>query len=185
MDETRRTNLLYNRKLAAAVLAVAVVLSVFLGGGRGLKNARADVYGIYANGVDGDGIGIAKDLSARFAAAEKLWNLTVKHGLSVPELQEAIANYRAAGTMTQTAAANGALDTAAYAAYNLLQADTVPEADRRSAGSLYNEINSRGNMIRNDGYNAAALEFNEKTLSGFPAGLLAGLWGIEELELFR
>ena len=185
MDQTsKKTRFLYNRGLAGVVLAAAIVLSILIGGGRGLKNARADVMQIYSNGVEGDGVGIRKDLSARFLAAEKLLTLAQKNDVDASALAEVLAAYSGQEDLSAAYEVNALLDAAVYPVYNALLNEQVSQADQKAAQSLYNEISSRGNMIKNDGYNASAAEFND-TLHSFPANLLAGIWGVDELELFR
>lgn len=185
MEDTKKLGLKYNRKIAVAVLIIIAIFSIWFSGSRGLENARNDIIDIYNNGVDNDGVGIKKDLSVRISAADKLATLAEKYTIDVSSLKNIIDEIENAGNLSEVAEYNSELDVAVYEVYNAINNSDAGEADMKSARSLYNEISSRGNMIKNDGYNTAALEFNQNTLKRFPANIIAKLGGIDELEIFR
>lgn len=185
MEDGKKLGLKYNRKLAVIVLIIVVLFSIWFAGGRGLENAREAVIEIYNNGVDNDGVGIKKDLSVRTSAADKLSVLAEKNFVDASELKNVVVQIENASDLGDVVRWNSKLDVEAYEVYNAINNSDASDADLKSANSLYNEISSRGNMIKNDGYNAAAIKFNQNTLKSFPANLIAKLKGIDELEIFR
>lgn len=188
MAEEKRTlrDFFDNRTVASVICVIAVLLSIWLGGGRGLINERNAVEDIYYNGVNKDGVSIQKDITVRFQAAGKLAVLAEKYSVDAAELIKMEKKYESAAGISANAEANEGLDSAVYAVYNgLMNNSQISEADKKSAQSLYNEINSRGNMIKNDGYNAEAQRFNSETLGAFPANIIAMVRGVKKLELFR
>ena len=56
-------------RAALGIMAGMIAVAVLLGGGRSLRALRSDVEAVFWNGADGDGIGIASDLSKNSADA--------------------------------------------------------------------------------------------------------------------
>ncbi|MGI5971058.1 MAG: hypothetical protein ACOX7P_04965 [Oscillospiraceae bacterium] len=170
---------------AWVILVVAAVLCIIFGGGRSLKNERSRIEDVFYNGVKGDGISIAGDMNKRATVAEKLASLADNYGVATQALESAIKSCKESGGPSELAEGNAALEKAVFSVYNALANADLTKADQKSARSLYDEFNSRGNTMKNDGYNALAEKFNTKTIREFPAGIIARIRRIKPLALFR
>ena len=179
---------LQNPRVAAVVMAVLIVLSLFLGGGRSLRSLRGDVEEIFWNGEDGDGICVASDLSKNRDDARNL--LTVAREYDLPgdvlgALEDAVAAADAAGRdMAALHAAGTEISRAVTDVYEALGRLSLSERDESYRQDLYHSVMARCDTMRRDAYNVQAQAFNE-VLDGFPAGLLASIASVAPAPLFR
>ena len=162
-------------RLATVIMAIMIALAVILGSGRSLRALRADVEEIFWNGVSGDGIGVASDLSRNRDDAYNL--LSVARGYAVDSallsaLENAVADFDAAGSDIEALFdANTALTGAVTDLYEAMGRQSLSDRDESYRQSLYYNILARNDTMSRDGYNTAALEFNQ-LLDRFPASLL-------------
>lgn len=179
-----------NRTLAWIVLAVVVLLSISLSGGTALRKSRAEVMDVFHYGVNNDSLCIYNDLQARVECA---FNLASTAGRYETIAQDAIASAEEAAQELSAVgrddvgalySKNTALTRAVETLYTELENAPLSDSDATFALAQYKEFSSRGLTITRDGYNARAEEFN-RTLSAFPANLVATLSGVRELALFR
>ena len=177
------------RPWAARVIAVALALAAVFGlGGAKLAAYHSSVEAQYTQGVRGDGMGIASDLQARGNAAANI--ITLGEAL-LGENDPLVLNARAALDALQAEsmpsaqyAANLQLGVAVDALYQQLTAVAAGQGKGETLSTPWSEFLSRQSIIEHDGYNEAARRYND-TVSGFPAGLIGALWGVQEVELFQ
>lgn len=175
---------------AALFLAVLALLSVFGIGGARLKGQYQNTLEIYTSLVDEYGNGIQTDFVAQTDAAASL----IRVCESVLGAGNADVSAAAAALQdwndTPTAPAaqyaqNQKLYGAVVTAYNAAR-NAADSAQRDQLDGLHARFTSPQTTIdrvaAND-YNPAAQTYN-RTAGAFPANLVAGLWGIGELELF-
>lgn len=163
-----------NRRLAAIVLAVAVLLGVFGIGGmkaRGVARAAQEAYAQ----------SIANDLALRAAAAQNIVEVGAaalgENAVSVQSARTALAALDDANGPAAAYMANAGLT----ASIGMLYEETRKAAGGEKGGVLqtqWSEFLSRGDII-----DRAAPTYNEqaraaqKKLSGFPASLISALAG--------
>lgn len=175
-------------RAALGIMAGMIAVAVLLGGGRSLRALRSDVEAVFWNGADGDGIGIASDLSKNSADAINL--LSVARGYDVASdaldgLQSAVDAMDAAGRdISGLYAANTELTRSAAALYEDLGRQPLSERDEGYRQSLYHNILSRNDTMGRDPYNEQALAFNQ-ALKRFPANLLGAVTFVQPAPLFR
>ncbi len=175
-------------RLAAVIMIAMIALAVVIGGGRSLRSLRAGVEDIFWNGMAGDGIGVASDLSRNRSDAYNL--LSVARGYPVDSallasLEEAVAAFDAAGDDIEALFdANAQMTDAVAGLYEALGRQQLSERDEGYRQSLYYNIQARNDTMSRDGYNTAALEFNRQ-LGRFPARLLGRLASVSPAPLAR
>lgn len=175
-------------RLATVIMAIMIALAVILGSGRSLRALRADVEEIFWNGVSGDGIGVASDLSRNRDDAYNL--LSVARGYAVDSallsaLENAVADFDAAGSDIEALFdANTALTGAVTDLYEAMGRQSLSDRDESYRQSLYYNILARNDTMSRDGYNTAALEFNQ-LLDRFPASLLRRFTSVSPAPLVR
>ncbi len=160
-----------------------------LAGGRGSLAALREEAGIvFSVGARGDGIGIQSDLNERAAAA---YNMVVIARKYLPEenalIRNALAEREAlskAVSVKEKSRANKALSVAVKDLYDALCNMALSDVDSKYPQALYTEFQSGADRISHDPYNVKAAGFN-KTLTAFPASVLAALTGIKPLDLFE
>ena len=175
-------------RFATAVMAVMIVLAIVLGSGRSLRALRRDVEEIFWNGVSGDGIGVASDLSKNRDDAYNL--LSVARGYPVNSsvldaLDAAVQACDQAGQdIDALLTANTALTHAVTDVYEALGRQSLSERDESYRQSLYYNVLARNDTMSRDGYNTAALQFNH-TLERFPTNLLCMISPVSPAPLAR
>ncbi|NLG25703.1 MAG: hypothetical protein GX558_10130 [Clostridiales bacterium] len=182
-----------NRPLAVAALAIAVLVSVVISGGGALRDERAAVERVfYADR------GVNADLTVRAEAAYNLASLAGRNGLNAPTIDavsQAIAALQAAGSIAGKYEADQALTRAVEDLYTEMENAGLSVSDASFARKQYTNWKSSGMTIAHSvdevgakepgrGYNEKAGQFN-RTLQGFPAGLIGALTGVGPLELYR
>lgn len=190
------------KRSGAALVALALVLvSVFVVGGFKLKGQYNAVQEMYLSGKDADGYSynISERLQARTDTAANI--ITVgrqvlgEEDARVAQAQTALEELKTARKEEGPAgqfAANSALGAAVDSLYQAASADGDDakfdslQTQWSAFLSCQDQIDHMANntMIKGqEAYNDVAAAYNE-TAAGFPAGVLANLWGCGEVELF-
>lgn len=176
--------------VAALVLVVLALVSVFGIGGLKLKGNYAKVQALYTTATNEYGDGIQTDLAAQADAAASLIRLAGRIlGEDEPTVAQANAALDGWNTAEATPAAQYQANQTLYAAVGdtytaaSLQADTD---QRNQLDALYAEFTSRQALVEraaaND-YNPAAEAYN-RTTAAFPGNLIGGVWGVGHADLF-
>lgn len=187
---------LRTRAVAGLLCAVMAVGSVAGIGGAKLAAQSRDVVNSYTTGIAEDvkyneELTVAKQLTARENAAANILtsagNVLGTNGAEYTAAKaalEAFQQSRAEGfAPARQYAANEALGAAVDMLYNAMKLQ-APESEKMgTVQNQYSAFNQAQRMLGSLGYNAAAQAYN-RTAEGFPAGLIAVLWGIGEVELF-
>lgn len=180
--------------LAAAVLAAGVVGI----GGAKLRARANEAAGWYTVGAPGDnGYNLNEELTLRANTAANV----ITTALNTPGLgaeagavtaaqaaldgftacQEALAGGGAG--MSEMYRANEALGTAIDMLYGEMQALADDPLNMGAVGQQYGQFNSAGTILGSLHYNEAVTAYQNDT-GGPWAGVLKGLFGIEEVEVF-
>ena len=181
-------NLLQNKNFAACAMVAMIIVGTLAGSHNSLMGIREEAAAVFVVGARGDGIGIQGDLRERYNAAYNLLGIARKY---LPEENILIQSVFAARTAMDAAAsvrgkaeADRALEAAVRDLYDVLSGMSLTEQDAGYRQRLYTDFRARGDTISHDPYNQRAVAFN-RVLSGFPAGLLGSLTGVQALELFE
>ncbi|MCR5552464.1 MAG: LemA family protein [Oscillospiraceae bacterium] len=181
-------NILYNKKLAAAILVIVILGTILLCGGRSLANARARQAQLFYTGTSDDGNSIANDLHVRCESGHNLMTVARRYmEANAPELkalETAVAALEGAAGPSEAFEANYAVTLAADHLYSVLNNMQLTDADKKLVSGQFTEMTSRNQTISHDGYNVKAAEFNE-LLKRFPTNIIAAAGGVAPLELFR
>ena len=178
------------RKNSIAILSMILMMSAgtLIGSHNSLVGLREKAAVVFTTGALGDGVGIQRDLRERENSA---YNMVVIARKYMPEdnalIQNAVGAREAltnASSVKDKAAADRALETAVRDLFDVLNGMALSEQDARYPQRLYTEFRARGDTISRDPYNQGAADFN-RTLAGFPAGILGRLTGVRPLELFQ
>ncbi|HIS84768.1 MAG TPA: hypothetical protein IAB50_04220 [Candidatus Faecivicinus avistercoris] len=179
-----------NRKIAAVVLAVCVLSSVVELGGGSLVRSRASALEVFEEGSD-------PSLSVRFSMDAYLENCAGYARTMAEEFRLRVdsedANAARTLELADIAGGDGDID-ARYAAYAELCAAVeslytnfyaagISEEDAVSFRGAYLNFQGEVNKIEYDDYRAMARAYN-RSLEGFPASIVAGLFGLGELNPF-
>lgn len=165
-----------NQALGAVVLALAVLAGTFGIGGAKLSSAVSKTTASYEETIAGD-------LALRAAAAENIAEVGEAALGADSESVALVRNALSELEKAQTPAEDFAADTGLTAAVGMLY-EEVRKVTGDEKGSVlqtqWSEFLSRGNIIAHSApeYNETARK-TEKKLSGFPAGLIAGLTGLK------
>ena len=178
-----------NRKIAFAVLAVCVLVSVFGLGGMGLARERSKVLNVYDRGTDTT-MSTRHSMDAYLdSAAESARLMASEAGLFLSGGQSQLAEeMEALAEQLDTAA-----DTdARFEAYSAVKtaSDKLYNAVYDAAGDkftnfkkAYDDFWGYDDMIRHDEYHQLAAGYND-LISGFPGGIVARLVGQGALNTF-
>ncbi len=177
-----------NRTIAWAVLAVVVLLSISLSGGKAMKDMRVEAQQVFFDGAQKDGLSINRDLDVRADKAYQLTSIASKYyGASdrvLVEAQQACQQLTDAKDIPDRHAANTRLTRAVEDLYTELEKANLSEDDKQNAYSAYKEVKSRADTISRDMYNSEARKFND-SISRFPANIISDFTGVDELQLFE
>lgn len=178
MIELRLTE---KRKVAWLVLIVVAALSIFISGGVALSNMRSAADESYSGAK-----GILSDLKAKERAAEKM-SIVYKKYDSTGKMTEDLDLTRAVivsnASPREMFVASRALTNASDLLYNEIDSLGMSDEDRMTVVREHAELLSRDDIIGRSGYNEDARAFNE-VINRFPAGLIGGLFGVREMEIF-
>ena len=179
-----------NRALAWAVLGVCALGSIFGLGGHTLAQDQDKLLNVFYEGTDTQettrhsmdayldraaecasvmGSEAQLLLSADNATAQEMIDLS---GI-ISDSDDLTARYDAYCTLQKDA------DTL----YNAIYAADLTDAQRVSFKQAYDDFWGSDKYIKRDSYRSLANEFNSE-LSGFPAGLAAGIWNVDEMDTF-
>jgi len=179
-----------NRTIAWIVLAVCVVVSVFALGGGAVARERSKVLKVFNEGDDPT-LSVRHSMDAYLdSAAESAQIMASEAQLHLgTNATQADAVSQAALTLADDAAG---LDTR-YQAYTQIKSDVeklynsmyaaLDAANFRDFKMAYDNFWGYDDMISRDGYHALARKYNS-LISGFPAGLVAGILGQGTLNTF-
>ena len=173
---------------AVAIVAVVIVLGTLFGVRRSLTQASAVVTEQFYQGTDGSGYGIATDLDKILEFSGNLVTVANKYGSQFSAQAQAVTQARLALDEAEGAAArykaNEALLQAVEALNQAMQDADLADRDEQYRSELYASILSRTTIIAHEAtdYNAQVRSFNQDVLGAFPANLLSGLAGVDQLE---
>ena len=181
----------YNYKLAALILALAVLGSVFIGGGHSLSKKYTKVRETFFSGAEGDGLSIYSDIKERRDSGYNLLTISKRYlsqtseevkalSATIQSLEQAISG----SSISDMYRANEELTGTAEALYRKLSEQALSESDKKLLEAQYANITGNALTISRDGFNAKAQEMND-TLSRFPTNVIAAVNGIHKLDLFR
>lgn len=174
--------------VAVTVLILCVVLGTVLGCWRSCLSLRTQAETLFYSGTEGDGIGVASDLTARRDAARNLVTVALRYlqedDFQVQNTLQAIAQVDGAAEIQQKKEADQQLEEAVLQLNERLKLESLSEADENYRQNLMAEMVARDSTISHDGYNDAAQRYNQ-ILGSLPAGAFGRLFGLEPLELFR
>ena len=177
-----------NRKVAFAVLAVCVLVSVFGFGGIGLSRERGKVLTVYDRGAD-------TSLSTRHSVDAYLDSAAENASLMASEAELRIGASTVGDNVAQLAetVAKEADTNKRYEAYDALKSAVeklynavsgkVTGSDFTNFKVAYDDFNQDCNMIKYDDYGKLAAGYNS-LISGFPGGVVAGITGQGSLNTF-
>lgn len=178
-----------NRKLAWAVLAACVVVSVFLLGGAALSRERGKVLKVFKEGTDSTA-GVRYSMDAYLDTAgdrARVMAGEAERHLGASELTESV-KANAAIVMDDKAG----LDRRS-SAYTTLKDDVETLYDKLSAAVdsdtfkafklAYDDFWGKDDMMKRDEYHTQARGYND-LISGFPGGAVATITGQGSLNPF-
>lgn len=175
-------------RTAASIMVLLILFSFFFGGVRSVKAQSRAVERIFANGADGDGIGVSSDISTRIDASFNL--LTIAHKY-LSEDHPAVAGVIAARNMmlaaesiTDLSEANIYLTEAATVLNEALISEHMTDSDISYRKGIMSELRSSNDRMSHDPYNTRAQKFNDLVRT-FPANLFSKLSGTVQYPLFR
>ncbi len=179
---------LKNRRIAAGVMVLMILLSVLLGAWRSGSRLYGEVETLFYNGEAGNGIGVASDLSQRAEAAVNLI-IVAKRNMDqtdpvILDLEAAVTEVNVAGSLMARFSADNEMAGCMTALYEALGEVALSEKDAGYRSSLYADFTSAAMTMSHDPYNAQAVEYN-RALNTFPGGLLMQLFGFEDAPVFR
>lgn len=185
-------------RAVALALAVAVALVSVAGFGGAKLNARyKDAQSWITTGVQADnGYALGVELSERsYAAANIITTAVNTPGLgedstevvqaraALDEFNRVLSDLAGSGEVHAMYSADMALDAAVDQLYGRMQELAEDPFKMGAVQGQYGNFNSAGTIIGQLAYNEAVEEYNKDT-GGFPANVLKGLLGIQEVELF-
>lgn len=182
---------LRNRKFAVCVMVILILGAALLGMRGSLARLSAEAQTVYQTGSDGLGSLPAYMADCR-TCAEQLLKLGEQYlggdAASVKAVVSCLSRAEAADQPADQYTANQKLVEAAETLYREVKAVSgIDSTDLEKTERLYAELTGNGDRVerltasRRDAYNTAAEAFNNGPLRTFPASLLAGLLGIDEL----
>ena len=179
-------------RAAAGALCAVMVLAAVLGlGGAKLNRQYTAVRDSFVTGAAGDhGYSIWGELNTRANnAANILTTARSEAGVKAEYITgaqnalDAFAQTLEGGSVHELYAADQKLQAAVDLLYADLQANTATPMQMGAVGQQYSEFNNAAFVAGNLPYNEEAAQYN-KMVGSFPANLIAGLWGADQVELF-
>ncbi len=177
-----------NRKVAFAVLAVCVLVSVIGFGGLGLARERGKVLKVYDRGTDAS-LSTRHSVDAYLdSAAENAQLMASEAGLhlkdspaidTVADLAERLASEADTNARFD---AYSALKTAVDKLYDGMY-EAVKGSDFTNFKVAYDNFWENVNMIKYDDYSKLAAKYDD-LISGFPGGVVASITGQGALNTF-
>ena len=174
-----------NSKIASAVLAGAILVSVFGIGALKMSSARRSAEAVFYKGTD-TSLSVNHSLDSYLERAET----------SAVKLAGECERILGEGSAQAVKDAAKELSDAGriadrYSAYKELSRQIqdlwtrvlAKEPDPTEALPFYKDYQSAADLIKNDAYNTYAGDYNGSAGS-FPAGLIAGIYGMDPLDTF-
>ena len=181
---------LENRRIAWAVYAVCAVVSVFCLGGVRMRSDQAKIDAVYYEGTDtalssrhsmdayldraADAAGILAQEGALYLGAEDsqcfLTNRLAQEVREAESISERYDHYLA-------------LIDSVESLYTALEGENLSEKQMVNASMAYGDFKGAVNLVKNDQYHQLAANYNKDT-SGFPAGLIRDMFGLEERNTY-
>ena len=178
-----------NRKLAWVVLVACALGSVVGLGGMHLVRERAAVEKIFYQGIEKGTTRESMDAyldraadCAQVMASEAQLHFGANDAAAL-QMFEALADFGDDDGLDARYAAYTALQSLSDQLYNEFYASGVADADRVNFKRAYDDFWGADKYVRRDAYRTLAREFNN-SLEGFPAGVVAKLWSVDELNSF-
>ena len=176
-----------NRKIAFAVLAICVLVSVFCLGGMGLARERGKVLTVYDRGAD-------TDLSTRHSMDAYLDSSAEAAQLMVSEAELHLSSSQATESVAALAAQVADSDVnARYKAYTDLKTavdklyNAMYEAakgdDFKNFKIAYDDFWGYDDLLKRDEYHKMAAGYNA-LISSFPGGVVASVTGQGALDTY-
>lgn len=190
-EKSWSAGLLENRRVAWIVLAICVLGSVVGLGGAGLARERSQLVDAFYNGVvKGDQTGRSSmdaylDRSAECAQlmySEAQLLLGADNAVA-GEMEQVLADFAENADLDERYAAYTRLQSLADQLYNAIYGAELSDAQRVNFKRAYDDFWGSDKYIRMDPYRELAADFNA-SLRGFPAGLVAKIWGVETMNSF-
>lgn len=182
--------ILNNRRIAWAVLAICVIVSIVGLGGGSLAAQRREVVRVFDAGVD-DSFAVRFSMDAYLEnCAEYARTMAEEYRLHVDSESAAPANVLELASMIGDGddldnrhSAYKALCDEIEGLYTDFHAAKLPEADGALFGDAYANFQGEVSKIEYDEYHVLAEKFNRQR-EAFPAGAVCALLGVEPLNPF-
>ena len=178
-----------NRKIAWVVLAVCVLVSIFALGGGALARERNKVLKVFNDGKDASQ-SVRHSMDAYLDSAAE--NATTMAGEAEIYLGQSQLSDDVAAQAAVVARDENGLN-ARYEAYTKLKDgveklynslyNNVSEGEFKNFKLAYDDFWGYDDMLQRDDYHKLAKSYNE-LISGFPGGVVAGLFGQGALNTF-
>ena len=181
---------LSNRKVAWAVLAVCILTSIVGFGGGSLAARRRDALRVFDEGIDTSfavrfSMDAYLDRAAECAmvmASEAQLHLGNDNAVAL-SMQEVLADFGDDDGLDLRYDAYVRLQALSDQLYNAMYAAQLSDDQRVNFKRAYDDFWGSDKFIRKDPYREMASDFND-SLDGFPAGIAASLWNVDELNSF-
>lgn len=180
-----------NRPLAWVVLIACALGSVVGLGGAGLARERNRVERVFYDGVKQSDATARSSMDAcldraaecvQIMAAELQLHLGQENDTAA-RMQELLADFDDDEGIDARYEVYTELQRLSDTAYNAMYAQELTDEQRVNFKRAYDDFWGADKYVRMDPYREMASEFND-SLRGFPAGLVAGLMGVEEINSF-
>ena len=185
-------NGLKDYKIAAAITAVVVLLSMFLGVFRSVSKEARKVEKMFYEGVDGSGYGIEGDLQDRLDCAEIILKLAHKYQTSkwaCDEVDDAIMDFREEpdASPRRKCSLDRSLQSALLSLTLELEDAMPSEQDMMYLQEYLAMFESCGLTIDREAakYNAEVRRYQENVCSTLPVRLVSWLIPMPELEAYQ
>lgn len=199
-----------SKQAVAVVLSILIMLAAFFGfGGAKLKAKYTQASQWFFTSVESDaGYTLSDELTTRLNTAANIIttgsNTLGADSTEVQTAQTTLDDFSACLAAVQSGGksqaltslssytgsrmhalyqANEALGTAISQLYAKMQEQAADPMKMGAVQGQYSQFNSAQTIISNLGYNDAVRRYQNE-VSGFPANLLSGLLGLQEVELF-
>lgn len=173
-------------KTALAITLAVVVLATLFGSHRSLNALREKALVVFEQGQYGDGLGVQSDLEKQHSVCANV-NTVAGRSLSADDdaCRALLGFFDQRGTSQDPALVQAEREAARQVLDKLDGLDTLTDKDRGYVSDLRSELLSVELTISRDPYNLMAEEFNDKTLSAFPANILHTITGVKPLAVYR
>lgn len=181
-QEKKANSILENMKLAKAVLIACIILALCVFAPMKLSGKRDKALDVFLNGKsDKYRTSVYTDLKSIAENANRLANLCEREGSAD---QESVKKLRESA-LAISESEDPAVMLSAFAGISLHAENAYQSLSSSAQEKCYDEyvnLIDVANVIKRDSYFSEAEEFN-RTRNAFPAVLLAGIFGIDELPM--